>query len=177
MAAAHRMYARALFQAAQEQGRLTEVHVELGQFAAALEASPELRGVLANPELETAAKAGVLADILEGADELVHNVVLLLAEKGRAGQIEEIYAEFDALVAREQGRLAVELTTAYELSDEETQSIVHTIEQASGRKVEAARNVDARLIGGIVLQVGSLRVDASVRGRLNQLRHQLVTRT
>lgn len=177
MAAAHRMYARALFQAAQEQGRLTSVHAELGQFAAALEASPELRGVLANPELETTAKAGVLADVLEGADELVHNVVLLLAEKGRAGQIEEIYAEFDSLVAREQGRLAVELTTAYELSDEETQSIVHTIEQASGRKVEAARNVDARLIGGIVLQVGSLRVDASVRGRLNQLRHQLVTRT
>ncbi len=170
------MYARALFQAAQGQGKLTEVHAELGQFTAALGASPELRGVLANPQLETAAKLGVLADVLGGADELVRNFVLLLAEKGRAGQIEEIYAELERLVAREQGRLAVELTTAYELSDEEAESILQTIEQASGRKVEAARKVDARLIGGIVLQAGSLRVDASVRGRLDQLRHELVTR-
>ncbi len=177
MAAAHRLYARALFQAAQGQGKLTDVHAELGRFAAALEASPELRGVLANPQLETAAKLNVLSDILGGGDELVRNFVLLLAEKGRVGQIEEIYAELERLVAREQGRLAVELTTAYELSDEEAESIVRTIEQASGRKVEAARKVDARLIGGIVLQAGSLRVDASVRGRLNQLRHELVTRT
>ena len=176
MAAAHRMYARALFQAAQGQGKLTEVHAELGEFAAALEASPELRGVLANPQLDAAAKAGVLADVLGGAEELVRNFVLLVAEKGRAGQIEEMYVELERLVAREQGRLAVELTTAYELSDEEARSILATIEQASGRTVEATRKVDARLIGGIVLQAGSLRVDASVRGRLDQLRHELVTR-
>ncbi len=84
-------------------------------------------------------------------------------------------AELDALVARAQNRLAVELTTAYELSDDEARSIVETIEKASGRTVEATRSVDPGLVGGIVLQVGSFRADGSVRGRLERLRQELAT--
>ena len=175
MAVAHRMYARSLFQAAQEHDRLDVVHEQLGDFAAAIGAVPELRRVLENPELDTQEKAAVLGEILGGADELVRNFVLLVAEKGRAGEIEEIYRELDLLVAQAQKRLTVELTTAYELSDEEAASITGKIEQSSGRSVEATRKVDPALIGGIVLQAGSLRVDASVRGRIERLRHELTT--
>jgi F-type H+-transporting ATPase subunit delta len=85
--------------------------------------------------------------------------------------------EYEAIVDREQGRIAVELTTAYELGDEEAKAIVARIEEASGRTVEATRSVDPSLIGGMILQAGSFRVDASVRGRLNRLRRELVTRT
>ncbi|MBA3476689.1 MAG: ATP synthase F1 subunit delta [Actinobacteria bacterium] len=177
MAVSQRMYARSLFQAAQGQGKLDVVYQELGDFAAAVVGVPELRNLLANPELDPRAKAGVLEEILGDADELVHNFILLVAEKGRATEIEEIYRELDALVAAEQKRLTVELTTAFELSDEEADSILKKIEAASGRSVEATRKVDPGLIGGIVLQAGSLRVDASVRGRLNRLRQQLVTRS
>lgn len=177
MAVSHRMYARSLFQAAQDAGRLEAVHEQLGDFAAAIGQVPELRRVLENPELDPAEKAGVLGEILGDADELVRNFVLLVAEKGRAGELEEIQRELDALVAQEQKRLTVELTTAYELSDEEAAAILKQIEQASGRSVEATRKVDPALIGGIVLQAGSLRVDASVKGRLNRLRHELVTRS
>jgi F-type H+-transporting ATPase subunit delta len=177
VAVSHRMYARSLFQAARDAGRLELVHEQLGDFAAAIAAVPELRQVLENPELDPQQKAGVLREILGDADELVVNFVLLAAEKGRAGEIEEIYREFDALVAAEQGRLTVELTTAYELSEDEAASIVQKIEQSSGRTVEATRTVDPGLIGGIVLQVGSHRLDASVRGRLNRLRHELATRS
>lgn len=176
MAVAHRMYARSLFQAAREAGRLDAVHSELGDFVAAIGDVPELRSVLTNPELDSADKAAVLGDILGDADELTRNFVLLVAEKGRAGELEEIYGELDALVAAEQRRLTVELTTAYELSDDEAASILKKIEAASGRSVEATRKVDPALIGGIVLQAGSLRVDASVRGRLERLRHELATR-
>ena len=175
MAVAHRMYARSLFQAAQEHDRLDVVHEQLGDFAAAIGAVPELRRVLENPELDTQEKAAVLGEILGGADELVRNFVLLVAEKGRAGEVEEIYRELDLLVAQAQKRLTVELTTAYELSDEEAASITGKIEQSSGRSVEATRKVDPALIGGIVLQAGSLRVDASVRGRIERLRHELTT--
>jgi ATP synthase F1 delta subunit len=171
------MYARSLFQAARDAGRLELVHEQLGDFAASIGDVPELRQVLENPELDPQQKAGVLREILGEADELVVNFVLLTAEKGRAGEIEEIYREFDALVAAEQGRLAVELTTAYELTEDEAASIVQKIEQSSGRTVEATRTVDPGLIGGIVLQVGSHRLDASVRGRLNRLRHELATRS
>ena len=176
MAVAHRMYARALFQAARDEGRLDVVHEQLGDFAAALQDVPALRGALANPELDTKEKAGIVEDILGGADELVRNFVLLTVEKGRAAEIAQIHDELEALVAEEQHRLTVELTTAIELSDEETASIVRQIEQASGRTVEAARKVDPALIGGLVLQVGSHRVDASVRGRLESLGHDLARR-
>ena len=175
MAIAQRMYARALFEAARESGRLERVAADLAALAAAIEDVPELRSFLANPEVEPAGKAGVLAEIAGDADELVRNFVRLVAEKGRAGELTEMNRELETLVAREQNRLAVELTTAYELSDEEATSIVGAIERASGRKVEATRSVDPDLIGGIVLKVGSFLADGSVRGRLERLRHELAT--
>jgi F-type H+-transporting ATPase subunit delta len=175
MAVAHRIYARALFDAAQEEKRLDVVHEQLGDFVAAIEAVPELRRVLENPELDSREKGEVLEEILGGADELVSNFVRLVAEKGRAGELEEIYRELERLVADAQGRLTVELTTAYELSQDEAASITKKIEEASGRTVDATRKVDPQLIGGIVLQAGSLRVDASVLGRIERLRHELTT--
>jgi F-type H+-transporting ATPase subunit delta len=170
----HRRYAQALFEAATDRGRLERVHEQLGDFAAAVHDVPELRSVLRNPQIDPRAKADVLAELMGDADELVRNFLLLTAEKGRMGDIEEIAREFERLVARKERRLAVELTTAYELSDEETADLIRQIEQATGRKVEATRHVDPSLIGGLVLQAGSLRLDASVRGRLNRLRRELV---
>jgi F-type H+-transporting ATPase subunit delta len=120
-------------------------------------------------------KADVLAQVADGADELVVNFVRLVADKGRAAELGEIVAELDALVAAEEQILDVELTTAHELSDEEFGRILGRIEKQSGRKVQASRQVDPDLIGGIVLQAGSMRLDASVRGRLERLRHELAT--
>jgi F-type H+-transporting ATPase subunit delta len=176
MAVAQRMYARALFEAAKEKERLPEVREQLGDFLQASRDVPELGALLGNPQLDTQTKARALEDLLGDADEIVRNFLMLVAEKGRVGELDEIEREFERLVAADEGRLEVELTTAYELSDEEAAAIVRQIEQASGRKVEAKRKVDADLIGGMILQVGSLRLDASVRGRLNKLRQTLTTR-
>jgi F-type H+-transporting ATPase subunit delta len=169
------MYARALFEAAQEAGRVDAVAADLGALAGAMADVPELRAFLRNPQIDPDGKAAVLDELAAGADELVRNFVKLAAEKGRAGELPEISGELDALVALAQNRLAVELTTAHELSDPEAASIVQAIEQASGRTVEATRSVDPGLIGGIVLQIGSHRADGSVRGRLERLRHELAT--
>ena len=175
MAVAQRMYARALFGAAQEAGRVDAVAGDLAVIAGAMDEVPELRAFLRNPQIEPTGKAEVLGQLAAEADELVRNFVRLAAEKGRAGELPEISAELDALVAKAQNRLSVELTTSYELSDKEAQSIVQTIEKASGRTVEATRTVDPSLIGGIVLQIGSHRADGSVRGRLERLRQDLAT--
>jgi F-type H+-transporting ATPase subunit delta len=120
-------------------------------------------------------KQDVLARVAgaAGADEIVVNFVKLLAEKGRAAELGEVVEELDALVAQEQRILDVELTTAHALTDEEFGRIVGRIEEASGRTVQAERKVNPDLIGGIVLQAGSMRLDASVRGRLERLRHDL----
>jgi ATP synthase F1 delta subunit len=173
MAVAHRMYARALYEAAKEQNRLDPVREELGDFVEAQREVPELRELLRNPQLDKRVKASALEELLGGEEELVRNFLLLLAEKNRAGDVEEIAREFERLVAEEEGILDVALTTAVELSDEEAREVIEQIEKASGRKVEATRNVDPDLIGGLVLQAGSLRLDASVRGRLNRLHRDL----
>lgn len=133
--------------------------------------------MLRNPQLESSMKAKVVEDLAGDADELLRNFLRLVAEKGRIGEIEEIAREFDRLVAADERRLTLELTTAIELSDDEAQDIVKQIEKATGRTVEATRRVDPNLIGGLVLQADSLRVDASVRGRIERLRHELVRRS
>jgi F-type H+-transporting ATPase subunit delta len=163
-----------LFGAAKDAGRLAQVHEALSDFAAAITSTPELRTVLRNPQLEPQAKAGILADLAGDEDVLFRNFLQLAAEKGRAGEIEDIAREFERLMAREERRLTVELITARELTDDEAAQIIGQIEGASGRKVEASRSVDPSLLGGFVLQAGSYRADASVRGRLERLRRDLV---
>ena len=173
MAVVARTYARALFEAAKDAGRVAEVRDELAMFVEAVDEVPELRALIRNPELDPPTKAAALDAVLEGADELVRNFVRLVAEKGRAAQLDEILHEYEAFVAAEEHILNVELTTAYELSDDDAAAIVQQIENASGRRVEAARTVDPDLIGGLVLKAGSLEVDSSVRGRLERLRRDL----
>jgi F-type H+-transporting ATPase subunit delta len=168
-----RTYARALFEAAKDAGRIEPVRDELATFVEAVDEVPELRSLIRNPELDPLTKANALDAVLEGADDLIRNFVRVVTEKGRAAQLDEIAREYEALVAAEEQILSVELTTAYELSDEEATAIVQQIEQASGRRVEAARTVDPNLIGGLVLKAGSLEVDSSIRGRLDRLRRDL----
>ena len=150
------------------------MHEALSDFARAITDTPELRTVLRNPQLEPSAKGRILADLAGDEDELFRNFLQLVAEKGRAGEIEEMAGEFERLIAREERRLTVELVTARELTDAEAGEIIDQIEQAAGRKVEATRSVDPDLLGGFVLQAGSYRADASVRGRLERLRRELV---
>ncbi len=167
------MYARALFEAAQERNRLEPVQQDLAEFVRAVREIPELRALLRDPQLDPRAKISALREILADADELVRNFVLVLTERGRATELDETQRDFDRLVGDATGRLSLELATAVELSDDEAGRIVGQIEQASGRTVDATRRVDPDLLGGVVLQVGSLRLDASLRGRLERLRREL----
>src|ERR687886_23910 len=110
------------------------------------------------------AKARAVEAVLGESDPLVRNLLLLLVEKGRGAEVGEVAEEFERLVAAGERRLEVELTTALDLTEPEARDILAQIERSSGMKVEATRKVDPDLIGGVVLQIGSLRVDASVRG-------------
>jgi F-type H+-transporting ATPase subunit delta len=176
MSVADRVYARALYDAAVERGNVKDVQAQLASVAEAMAEVPELRSVIGNPQVDAGSKTAVLEAAAGEPDELTSNFLKLVAEKGRAGSLEGIRAELDEMVARAEGQLTVTLTTAFELSDEEATDIVGRIEKVSGRSVEAVRMVNPDLIGGIVLQAGSLRADASVRGRLDRMRLDLLTR-
>jgi F-type H+-transporting ATPase subunit delta len=175
LSVADRVYARALFDASRDENRLEPVREQLAQVVAAEAAVPELRELLRNPQLDPRARAAALRDLLADGEELLRNFLLVLVDKGRTGQLEEIAREFERLVAEHEGIVHAELTTAIELSDEEARDLLARIEDSTGRKVEATRKVDPSLIGGIVLQIGSHRLDASVRGRIERLRRELAT--
>jgi F-type H+-transporting ATPase subunit delta len=173
MAVAHQVYAKALFDAAKEKQRLEEVRSDFADLVEALQESPDLRNLLRNPQIDVRAKKAGLDAVFADADAVFRNFLRLAAEKGRLAEMDEIQREFERLLAAEERVLKVELTTAHELSKEEADEIIEQIASVSGRRVEAKTSVDPHLIGGIVLQAGSYRADASVRGRLNALRQEL----
>jgi F-type H+-transporting ATPase subunit delta len=176
MAVVQRVYAEALLEAARDKDSIARVREEFDAFAAALAESDDLRGFLRNPQVETETKQSALDELLTGGDKIFLSFVRLLAEKGRIAEVEAVHEEFGRLLAREERVLELELTTAVELSDKEAAKVVKQIEEASGRSVLATRTVDPHIIGGIVIQAGSMRADASVRGRFDQLREELINR-
>jgi F-type H+-transporting ATPase subunit delta len=173
MAVAHKIYAEALLEAATEKDELARIREEFGDLAAAVAESDDLREFLRNPQIESPTKRAVLESILDGASDYFTNFVRLLVEKDRIAELADVHDEWERLLARAERVLELELVTAVELSDEEADDVVRRIEEASGRKVVARRRVDADILGGIVVQAGSQRLDASVRGRLNALRQDL----
>jgi len=99
MSVVDRVYANALFEAALERDRLATVREQLQQVVEAEAQVPELRELLRNPQLDPRARAAAIGDVLGDADELLRNFLLVLADKGRAAQLEEIAAEYERLVA------------------------------------------------------------------------------
>jgi len=167
------VYARALFEVAQQSGDLDEVHEQLGQFADAVDGSRELQTFLFSPYFSTDEKKDGLHKAVDGANDAVTNFLELLVEKHRMPAIFRIRREFDDLWREENKLLSVQLTSAIELDDATVQSLGRTIGERTGRKVDVTTTVNPDILGGIVLRVGNSILDASIRNRLESLRKQV----
>jgi F-type H+-transporting ATPase subunit delta len=170
-----RVYAQALFDAAQEAGVVEPVRRELGDFVAALAASAPLRKVLADPQIETSAKSRVLAEVTRGGQPLLTGVLRLMLDRGRFPAVSELRTAYDALAIVEEGVVEVEVVSAAELPPETEKKIAAKVQEATGRRVEMARRVDPSILGGLVLRIGDVIVDGSVQARIRQLRRRLAT--
>ena len=118
MSVVDRVYARALFEAALEANRLDLVREQLQQLVTAEAEVPELRELLRNPQLDPRARAAALEDLLSGGEEVLRKFLLVLVDKGRTGELEEIAREFDRLFARHEG-IVRELDRGGELGPED----------------------------------------------------------
>ena len=167
------VYARALFEAAQERDNLDEVREQLGQFADALHGNRDLQVFLFSPYFSTQEKKDGLDRAVTEADPILTNFLALLVERHRMPAIFRIRERFEALWERENRLLAVEITSAIALDETTVASIGERIGEQTGRKVELSSHVDPDILGGIVLRVGNSVLDASIRNRLNQLRKQV----
>ena len=151
-------------------GELDRVHEELGQFADALNESRELQVFFFSPYFSSQEKKDAIGKLLEDADESFVRFLELLAERHRMPVIFRIRRGFDVLWREENKLLPVTLTSAVELDSQLVEGIGERIEEQTGQKVELTSKVDEDVLGGIVLQVGNMVLDASVRARLEKLR-------
>lgn len=170
MADAARVYAEALFEVAKAKGKLDSIGADLGQFVDAVEADRDLQVFLFSPHFTSAEKVEGLRRALSGADTELVNFLELLIEKHRTPEIFRIRREFEELWKRENKRIDVTVTSAVELDPAVVAKVGEEIERQTGQKVELASRVDDEILGGIVLQVGNMVLDASIRSRLEKLR-------
>ena len=165
-----RVYADALFGAAKDRGKLDQVHEQLGEFADALAENRELQLFFFSPYFSSAEKQDGIRKAIDGAEPEVVNFLELLTEKHRMPVLFRIRRQFDALWARENRRLGVTVTSAVELDPEIAERIGAEIEKQTGNKIELERRVDPDILGGLVVQVGNMVMDTSIRNRLEKLR-------
>ena len=167
------VYARSLFEVANDGGRLDDVRGQIGQFADALQENRELTLFFFSPYFSTEEKKQGLGRAVEDADPAVLNFLELLVEKHRMPAIFRIRRELDRLWEDANQLLPVTITSAVELDSSTVEGIGKAIGEQTGRKVELTTNVDPDVLGGIVLRVGNSILDASIRNRLEQLRRQV----
>ncbi|MEA2385122.1 MAG: F-type H+-transporting ATPase subunit delta [Solirubrobacteraceae bacterium] len=168
-----RVYARSLFEVAQEHDKLDDVREQIGQFADALSESRELQTFFFSPYFSTEEKKDGLGKTLDGADEVVENFLAVLIENHRMPALMRIRGELDAMWRDVNKLLPVRITSAVELDESVATRIGEEIGRQTGRKVELSSTVDPDVLGGIVVRVGNSILDASIRTRLERLRKQV----
>ena len=164
------VYAESLFEVARDRGKLDAIRDELAQFADALDSDRDLQVFFFSPYFSSAEKVEGLRRAVSGADPELVNFLELLIEKHRMPEIFRIRRRFEELWKRENRRIDVTVTSAVELDPAVVSRIGEEIQRQTGQEVDLASRVDGEILGGVVLQVGNMVLDASIRARLEKLR-------
>jgi F-type H+-transporting ATPase subunit delta len=171
---ATRRYAEAAFQLASRDDAL-EAWDEGLRTAAAVAADERVVKILDNPAIPLADRHTTLGRLLEGrVTPGVLNLARLLVQRGRFESVSAVSAEFTRLLNRQRGIVEAVVTSALPLTADETRAVQARVERMTGADVTLRTEVDEALIGGLTVRVGDQLLDASVRGRLERLRHQLI---
>jgi len=164
-------YAAALYDLASEQGQVPGIEADLNAIEAALAASEDLAKLIRNPlvrrDAAAAAVAGV-ADVL-GLGDLARKFLGVLAGNGRLSALPDIIRAFAAIAAAARGEVTAEVTSAHPLSDEQLADLAARLGAREGKTVKIKAGVDADLLGGLVVRIGSRQIDSSIRTRINSL--------
>ena len=168
-----RVYAQSLFEVARERGKLDPIHEQLDEVADAVAENRDLQVFLFSPYFTSAEKREGIGRAVSGAEPELMNFLELLAEKHRMPVIFRIRQQFDQLWAKENKQLEVRLTSAVELDPEIVKRVGSEIERQTNQRIELSSDVDEGIIGGLVLQVGNMVLDASLRSKLERLRKEV----
>jgi F-type H+-transporting ATPase subunit delta len=168
-----RVYAEALFEVAKEKGKLDQIRDQLGALVDVLERNHDLQVFFFSPYFSSGEKREGLERAISGAEPELINFLELLIDKHRMPVIFRLRTRFDELWAEENKLLEVTLTSAVELDPEIVDRVGGEIERQTGHKIELESAVDEGILGGLVLRVGNMVLDASLRNKLEKLRKQV----
>lgn len=169
-----RRYSVALFGLAKEAGAVAATVKELDAFVAALEKDPELLQFYESPVIDRARKQQMLIAALAGTSELVVNFVILLVRKRRENLLRFIARQMHDLLDRESGRANAAIETPTALPPAELAVLADRLSKVYGQNIVPQPKVEPALLGGIVVQVGDRYMDASISGKLEELRRHLL---
>ncbi len=164
-------YASALFDLASEGGFVTAVEGDLDNLDQALRESADLASLIRNPEVsrEAAGRAiAAVADLLSVAP-LTKNFLGVLAANRRLASLPHVISAFHAIAAAARGEVTAEVASAHPLDDGQIEALKQKLAAREGRNVKLRSRVDPELLGGLVVTIGSKRIDSSIRTRLNTL--------
>ncbi len=169
-----RRYAEAAFELASRDSSHAGWARDL-ETAAAIIADERVSHVLDNPSIPQPERQKIVGDMFAGRIAApCLNLVRLLVERGRAELAPQIAAEYRRLMNRHQGVVEAVVTSAAPLTSDETEALRRRIEAMAGTSIDLRTELDTTLIGGLTVKVGGRLLDASVRGRLERLRDELV---
>ena len=164
-----RPYGLAAFRQAQEEGTVEEWSATLELLTTIMQ-DATMRGLIVNPKVNNQQLAELIIDVGgDGISKTGGNFVRLMAENERLGEVAGVAAVFEAERAASEGRSHVEVTSAFALTEPQQNKIADSMSKRLGTEVDISVTVDKSLIGGVVIRAGDTVIDASLRGRLDQL--------
>ena len=164
-----RPYARAAFEHARAAGDLAAWQTALTELAA-ITAEPKVAAAMRDPNQTATQRASTLSGLAgEAAPPAVANLLAIMADNGRLSLLPEVAMLFDQLKQAVESTVAVHVTSAYPLSNAETQQLADTMQEKLARSITLTSETDPSLLGGALIRADDLMIDGSVRGRLNKL--------
>ena len=164
-----RPYARAAFEHARAAGELAAWQTALSELAA-ITTQPKVAAAMRDPNQTAAQRASTLSSLAgDAVPTAVGNLLAIMSDNGRLSLIPEVATLFDQLKQAVESAVAVHVTSAYPLSDAETQQLTETMQEKLERSITLTSETDPSLLGGALIRADDLVIDGSVRGRLNKL--------
>ncbi|MAK98607.1 MAG: F0F1 ATP synthase subunit delta [Citromicrobium sp.] len=164
-------YAVALFELAAEDGVVSAVESDLDKLSAALDQSPELASLTTNPQLGRKAKMSAIEEVakLLELSTLTRRFLGVLAENRRLAETGRVIRAFREIAAAQRGEVSAEVISARPLTEDQLSSLKQKLTAREGRTVKLTSSVDPDMLGGLIVTIGSKRIDGSIRTRLNAL--------
>lgn len=170
-----RKYSRAIFELAQDEGKLVPYGEELAGVYKDLESVPGIWGYFSNPELQRSDKKALIKKLFEGElSEDVYYFLLLLVDKRRMSLFPAIVSQYEELSNEARHIVVADVTTARTLSKEQKDKLEDKLEVVTGKTVKVRLHEDPKIIGGVIVRIGDKRIDGSVTGKLSALAGELM---